>query len=142
MGCTASNLLSTARVSMPTHAELLWGTYSDRPSVTQGAPPVHIKLPGTFDDVELLDELLVRADQRRLALTGELGSRTEIALSAGNGFLSISRVVAMVTKAFHVVGGFASPDIESLILVIRLSFSFCDRLFQPSWCDDGFPVLR
>lgn len=63
MECTASNLLSTALVSMP-NAELLWGTYSDRSSVTQGAPPVHIELPGKFDDVELLDELLVRADQR------------------------------------------------------------------------------
>ena len=84
-----SNLLSTVQVSI-VHARLLWGTYSDRSSVTQGTPPVHIEFPGTPDNVNLLDELLVRANKRRFTLAREFGSSTEVGLSAGCDFPSIS----------------------------------------------------
>ena len=112
------------------------GTHSDRSSVSQvGLPRVHVKLRAKFEDVKLLDELLVRTNERRFTLTGKLGSRAEITLSAGNGLLSMDWVVTMVA------GGITLPDVQSLILIVWLLFTLFDRLFQPSWGDNGFLVL-
>lgn len=63
-------------------------------------------------------------------------------LSTGGDFLSVNRVVA--TRAAwtcYVFGRLALPDMESLVLVIRLSFTLFDRLFQPPWFNDRLPVL-
>jgi hypothetical protein len=62
-------------------------------------------------------------------LAGEFGGRTEVGLSAGGDFLSINRVVNMAAWTCNIVGYLALPDIESLVSVVRLSFTLFDRLF-------------
>ena len=47
----------------------------------------------------------------------------------------------MVACVFRIVGDLVLPDIESLVLIVWLSFTLFDRLFQPLWLEDGFLIL-
>lgn len=39
-------------------------THSNRSSIAQGTPPIRIEFSGTSENVNLLDQILVRANER------------------------------------------------------------------------------
>lgn len=116
-------------------------TYGDRSSIAQGTLPIHIKFSGTSEKVNLLDKLLVGANERRFALAGKLGAGAEVALSAGSNSVLVHRVTVVVRKA-RIVSYVALPDIECSVSAIWLALALVNRLFQPLWFDDGLLVLE
>ena len=85
----ASDLLLTAQVSV-IYMEIFERTYGNCPSVTQGTLPIHFKFSGTSENLNLLDELLVRANERRFVLAGEFCPGAEVGPSAGSNSLPIN----------------------------------------------------